>query len=192
MVQSHPLEVVKSIPDILATDRRPFHLLPPVPAWPRPHFPPAIHTVGMPITLEPYPHEVAQRQQTRFPVNFDGIVRAPYFHQQGTTRPMFRIPEPVLNVLPTLCGIPPPISRITSSSPPQEQPWYQQRPIVDPLGRGDYSYFAREHQRSLQREYEIHRQVMPGGTSLGYSVFLEHRFRESAEKQTVDRIVEDH
>lgn len=67
------------------------------------------------------------------------------------------------------------MSRIPSPDllAPREQPWYQQRTILDHPGVDDY-FFAREHQMSLQREYEMKRQVIP----------LEHRHtdRESVEK----------
>jgi 25S rRNA (uracil2634-N3)-methyltransferase len=66
---------------------------------------------------------------------------------------------------------------------PQEQSWYQQRTIPGQLGVDDY-FFAREHQMSLQREYEMQRQVIPRATGLTRNAFLEHphRDRESVER----------
>ncbi|PWZ53635.1 hypothetical protein Zm00014a_041080 [Zea mays] len=91
--------------------------------------------------------------------------------------PVVSMPGPCLNDLPAQGGIPPPLPMSRIPSPdllaPREQPWYQQRTILDHLGVDDY-FFAREHQMSLQREYEMKRQVIP----------LEHRHtdRESVEK----------
>ncbi|KAL6844700.1 hypothetical protein ACP4OV_025359 [Aristida adscensionis] len=80
------------------TDRRLFHLPPHVQGWPELHFPAAVNnTVCMPLVLQPEPYVVAQRQLPGFPLNYNGIVRAPYFHQQGNVGPVFSIPGPLLN-----------------------------------------------------------------------------------------------
>ncbi|KAL5205615.1 hypothetical protein ABZP36_033824 [Zizania latifolia] len=157
---------IKIHPDILATDRGPFHPLLLVPEWPQPHFPPPVSAVHRPITPEPFPLGFAHREQPSFPVNFGGIERAPYFHQQDAIRPMFRMPGPSLDVLPARDGIPPPMSRTTRNlfPAPHEQPWHRERPIVEPLGRADYHYFRQECRMILREEYEMQRQVMPGGT----------------------------
>jgi len=61
-------------------------------------------------------------------------------------------------------------------------PWYEQRIIQ--TARNNNNYFSWEYQGSLQRESEMLRQVMPGGTSLSYSAFLENRYRESVQMQS--------
>ncbi|XP_062194182.1 uncharacterized protein LOC133897465 [Phragmites australis] len=172
-------------PGHLATDTGPFHPLPPVQEWPRQHFPSPVNTGGMLIPRQPY--IVDQWQQPGFPLKSDCVVRA--FHQHDTFRPMLSIPGLSLNALPAPApgGIPSPMGRIPRPNllAPQEQHWYQQRTIADPLGSDNYSYFAREYQRSQQRNYDLPRQVMPRATSFNYSAFLErrHRDREHAQKQ---------
>ena len=98
------------------------------------------------------------------------------------------MPGPSLNALGAPVGIPPLLGGITSTTllTPQGHPWYEQRIIAEPLG-GTTDYFSREYQGSLQRESEMLRQVMPGGTSLSYSVFLENRFWESVQMQEHQR-----
>lgn len=172
-----------SYPGILVTDMRPSDLHPPAPAWPRPHFPP-VNALHIPIAFEPYHLGVNQMEHPGFPVNFYGTDRAPHFNSWGMVRPVCSIPGSPQNVLLTPGGIPPPmrIPNTTLIAPP-EHPWYQEGPPVELLRRGGYSFPEREYQRSLQREYEIHRQLMPGGSSLGYSVFLEHRYMESVQRR---------
>ncbi|KAL5206635.1 hypothetical protein ABZP36_034844 [Zizania latifolia] len=157
---------IKIHPDILATDRGPLHPLLLVPEWPQPHFPPPVSAVHRPITPEHFPLGFAHREQPSFPVNFGAIERDPYFHQQDAIPRMFRMPGPSLDVLPARDGIPPPMSRTTRNlfPAPHEQPWRRERPIVEPLGRADYHYFRQECRRILREEYEMQRQVMPGGT----------------------------
>ncbi|KAG8049862.1 hypothetical protein GUJ93_ZPchr0009g1210 [Zizania palustris] len=202
---------IKIQPDILGTDRWPFHPLPLVPEWPQPHFPPPVSAVHRPITPEPFSLGFAHREQPSFPVNFGAIERAPYFLQQDAIRPMFRMPGGTRALM--------------------EQPWYQDRAVVQPEGRYDYCYSAQEYRRrlreeyemlrqvtpggtrallelhlyqdrpvlqpegrdayyystrddeNLQRGYEMPRQVMPGGDSLGYSAFLQHSLRDSVQKE---------
>ncbi|TVU09959.1 hypothetical protein EJB05_43458, partial [Eragrostis curvula] len=114
-----------------------------------------VRAVHVPIALDPN-----QMRQSDLPLNSDATVRAPCFHQQGTVRPSFGIPGSSLDALPSAC-------------------WCQDR--------AQYSLFDPEYQyrKSLQREYEIQRQVaIPGGaTGSSYSAFLEHRIRESIQKQ---------
>ncbi|KAF7066056.1 hypothetical protein CFC21_072104, partial [Triticum aestivum] len=62
------------------------------------------------------------------------------------------------------------------------QPWHQERPPVVPPRRSD-EYYSGEYQRSLQREYEIEKQLIPGGASLDYSAFLNNRYRESDQRR---------
>ncbi|KAL6656208.1 hypothetical protein ACP70R_007034 [Stipagrostis hirtigluma subsp. patula] len=158
-------------PYTLAAGMMPFHPLQ------LPQFPPPVNPVQMLIALQHY--AVAQMQQPGFPLNFNGIVRAPYLYQQGTVHPMLSMPGP--SHAPG--SIPPPMGRIACSNlhAPQERPSHQQRTIVDPPGRDNYSYF--EYQRCLQREREMQRQtMMPGATGLSYSAFLEDRRRESVQK----------
>jgi len=57
------------------------------------------------------------------------------------------------------------------------------RESFEPLGTTTTT-FSWEYQGSLQRESEMLRQVMPGGTSLSYSAFLENRYRESVQMQS--------
>ncbi|KAJ1290118.1 hypothetical protein BS78_02G218200 [Paspalum vaginatum] len=181
------------------------HPLPPVEAWPwQQRFPPPADIGGM--LMPPQPYIVDQWQQPGFPLNSDGIVGEPYFHQQDNFHPMVNMPGPWPNDLPAPGGIPPPQPMVRQlnglpapgSIPPpqpvgripfpdllasQEQPWYQQRTVPDQLG-GDNYFFAREHQSSLQREYEMQRQIVRGPTGLNHSTFLEnrHRDRESVQK----------
>ncbi|WVZ65331.1 hypothetical protein U9M48_014712 [Paspalum notatum var. saurae] len=186
------------------TDRGQFHQpLPPVEALPWQHFPPPANTGGM--LMPPQPYIVDQWQQPGFPLNSDGIVGEPYFHQQDNFHPMVNMlgpwlndlltpggippPQPMfrqLNGLPAPGGIPPPqpMGRIPHPDllAPQEQPWYQQRTVPDQLG-GDNYFFAREHQSSLQREYEMQRQIVPGSTGLNHSAFLENRRRDRESVQ---------
>jgi len=77
-----------------ATERGPFHLFSPAESLPRQHLPPRVNAVQMVETLETY--EVVRRQHLDFPLNFDGIVRDLYFHQERNARPMFRTPGPSL------------------------------------------------------------------------------------------------
>lgn len=183
----------------LVTNRGPFHPDSPVEAWPWHHFPSPAHTGRM--LMPPQPYIVDQWQQPGFPLNSDGMASGPYLHKQESCHPMVSMPGPWLNDLPAQGGIPPsppvhpslpmgippplPMGRIPFPDllAPQEQPWYQQRTIPDQLGGDDY-FFAREHQMSLQREYEIQRQVIPAATGLTHNAFLEHRHRdrESAEE----------
>uniref|UniRef100_A0A0D9XEW0 25S rRNA (uridine-N(3))-methyltransferase BMT5-like domain-containing protein n=1 Tax=Leersia perrieri TaxID=77586 RepID=A0A0D9XEW0_9ORYZ len=159
----------------------PFQPLPLVPAYPRPHFPSQVNAVQMQVPLELYPLGIAHRQQPGFPDNFGGIHRDFYVHQHDAIRPVFGMPRPPLNVLPPLDGTPP-MSRITRRSfhEPQEQPWRQE---MVPEVRDGYHRFVRECPRSLQEEYEMRRQAMPGGISLRYIDFLENRFDESVQRQ---------
>ncbi|XP_048530707.1 uncharacterized protein LOC125509728 isoform X2 [Triticum urartu] len=165
----------KFYPGILATDTRPFDLHPLAPAWPRPHFPPA-NRVDMPIMFDPYPFGGPPMERPGLPLNFYGPERAPYFHHQDMIQPLCR--GPPLHVLPSQGGgFHPPMPRLVHP----EQPWHQERPPVVPPWRSN-DYYSGEYQRSLQREYEIERQLMPGGASLGYSDFLENRYRESDQR----------
>jgi len=153
-----------------ATERGPFHLFLPDEAWPRQHLPPPHTSVHTPIALEPY--RVAQRQYPDFRLNFDGIVRDPYNHQQGNAQPMIRSIKPSLRALPNPGStIPPPMSRIPCPDLlAPEEPRYRHKPTPDAPGR-DHSCLAwehpwslhREHQRGLQRECEMQGQVMPAG-----------------------------
>ncbi|KAL6844696.1 hypothetical protein ACP4OV_025355 [Aristida adscensionis] len=168
-------------PGLLVTDTGPFHPFPPVEAWHRRPFPPPVDAGGM--LMPPPPHMHDQRLPPGFPLNSDGIVRDPYF-QQSTIRPMMHMPGPWPDAVPgpcEPCDIPPPMDFPRPNlRAPQEQPWYQQRTVDDPPGRDEYSYFAGEYQRSLQREHELQRPLMPY-----HSAFLEHRHREreNAQKQ---------
>ena len=166
----------KFYPDMLATDTRSFDLHPLAPAWPRPHFPPA-NRVDMPIMFDPYPFGGPPMERPGLPLNFYGPERAPYFHHQDMIQPLCR--GPPLHVLPSQGGeFHPPMPRLVHP----EQPWHQERPPVVPPWRSN-DYYSGEYQRSLQREYEIERQLMPGGASLGYSDFLENRYRESDQRR---------
>ncbi|XP_040383600.1 uncharacterized protein LOC102721956 isoform X2 [Oryza brachyantha] len=161
----------------------PFHPL--VPAYLHPHFPSQASAIHRPVPPG-RPHGIAHGPGFPVPPELPrgGMVRDPYFHHQGAIRSVFGMPGPPLNVLPPIDGTPPMI-RITRSRfhEPQEQPWHQERYIVDPeVRRDDYYRFAREYPRNLQ-EYEMQRQVMPGGSSLRYIDFLENRFEESVERQ---------
>ncbi|CAL5073745.1 unnamed protein product [Urochloa decumbens] len=149
-----------------------------VQALPRLDFPPPVTLV-----LTPQPHVDVQRQPPGFALNFSSTLGAPYFHQLASVRPVLSIPGPSLNALGPPAGIPSLMSQITSTTvlTPQGHPWYEQRIIAEPLRTIDY--FAREHQGSLQREYEMLRLLMPGATSLSYSAFLELRHRESVQRQ---------
>ncbi|XBH92755.1 hypothetical protein VPH35_083820 [Triticum aestivum] len=191
----------KFYPGILATDTRPFDLHPLAPAWPRPHFPPA-NRVDMPIMFDPYPFGGPPMERPGLPLNFYGPERAPYFHHQDMIQPLCR--GPPLHVLPNQGSFHPPMDMIQplcrgpplhvlpsqggEFHPPMprlvhpEQPWHQERPPVVPPWRSN-DYYSGEYQRSLQREYEIERQLMPGGASLGYSDFLENRYRESDQRR---------
>uniref|UniRef100_A0A8R7UJY7 25S rRNA (uridine-N(3))-methyltransferase BMT5-like domain-containing protein n=1 Tax=Triticum urartu TaxID=4572 RepID=A0A8R7UJY7_TRIUA len=190
----------KFYPGILATDTRPFDLHPLAPAWPRPHFPPA-NRVDMPIMFDPYPFGGPPMERPGLPLNFYGPERAPYFHHQDMIQPLCRGPplhvlpnqgsfHPPMDMIQPLCrgpplhvlpsqggGFHPPMPRLVHP----EQPWHQERPPVVPPWRSN-DYYSGEYQRSLQREYEIERQLMPGGASLGYSDFLENRYRESDQR----------
>ena len=170
-----------------ATERGPFHLFSPAESWPRQHLPPRVNAVQMVETLETY--EVVRRQHLDFPLNFDGIVRDLYFHQERNARPMFRTPGPSLQALPDPSIIPPPRGRIPCPDliAPQEEHWHQHRSAAGVPGR-HHSYLAQEHQWSPRREHEMWGQVMPRATNFGHSALLEHRNehrdRESVEKQT--------
>ncbi|TVU09956.1 hypothetical protein EJB05_43455, partial [Eragrostis curvula] len=168
-------------PGQLTTDRGPFYPLPPVEPWPPQHFPPLVNADNMPL----HPYIADERQQPCFPLNSDGIMGDPYFHEHDSFRPMLSMPGPSLNYLPAPDDIPPPMGRIPCPNflPPLEQTWYHPRTISDPPESDDYSYFTREYQRSLQREYGMRRHLMPGSTSSNYSAFLEHRHMESVKKQ---------
>ncbi|CAL5063829.1 unnamed protein product [Urochloa decumbens] len=169
-----------------------FHLFPPDEAWPGQHLPP-VNAVHMPITLDPY--RVAQRQHPNFALNFDGTVRDPYFRQQGDTGPVLRTPGPLVNALHNPGGaISPPMGRITCPHllAPQEQHWYQHRPIDDAPGRDHSCLEAREHQGVLHREhrwgvqgelYEMQGQVMQR-----HSPLSEHRRRDMEFVQKKDRL----
>ena len=167
------------------TDRGAFHLVAPVEAWPWHHFPPPAHTGRM--LMPPQPYIVDQWQQPGFPLNSNGMAAGPYLHKQESCHPMVSMPGPWLNDLPAQGGIPPPLPMGRIPFPdllaPREQPWYQQRTIPGQLGVDNY-FFAREHQMSLQREYEMQRQVIPRATGLTRNAFLEHphRDRESVER----------
>ncbi|KAG2644124.1 hypothetical protein PVAP13_2KG408000 [Panicum virgatum] len=158
----------------LGTYTRLLHELPPVQAWPWPHFTPPGR---MPIPPQPY--IVAQRQQQGPPLSLDGIVGA-LFHAQT----MFSITGPSLNALCAPGSISSPMRRIACPNlvAPQEQPWHQQRKISGPLG-DDCFYF--EHQRCLQKDCEAQRKaVVPGAAGLSYSsAFLEQCYRESVTVQ---------
>ena len=150
------------------------------------------------IALEPY--RVAQRQYPDFRLNFDGIVRDPYNHQQGNAQPMIRTPQPSLRALPDPGGtIRPPMSRIPCPDLlAPEEPWYQHKPTADARGR-DHSCSAwehpwslhREHQRGLQRECEMQGQVMPAATSLRHLALLERQqsYRQFVQKEQLRKIV---
>lgn len=166
------------------TERGLFHLFSPAESWPRQHLPPRINAVQMVTTLETY--EVVPRQHLDFPLNFDGIVRDLYFHQERNAPPMLRTtPGPSLQALPDPGFIPPPRGRIPRPDliAPQGEHWYQHRSAADVLGR--HHSWAQEHQWSPRREREMWGQVMPGSSSFGHSALLEHRHRdrESVEKQ---------
>ncbi|KAM3276050.1 hypothetical protein ACQJBY_044432 [Aegilops geniculata] len=192
----------KFYPGMLATDTRSFDLHPLAPAWPRPPFPPA-NRVDMPIMFDPYPFGGPPMERPGFPVNFYGRApeRAPYFHHQDMIQPLCRGPPvhvlpnqgsfhppmdmiqplcrgPPLHVLPNQGGFHPPMRSLEHP----DQPWHQERPPVVPPWRSN-DYYSGEYQRSLQREYEIERQLMPVEAGLGYSGFLENRYRESAQRQ---------
>ncbi|KAF7066054.1 hypothetical protein CFC21_072102 [Triticum aestivum] len=190
----------KFYPDMLATDTRSFDLHPLAPAWPRPHFPPA-NRVDMPIMFDPYPFGGPPMERPGLPLNFYGPERAPYLHHQHMIQPLCRGPAPhvlpnqgsfhppmdmiqpmcrgpPLHVLPNQGGFRPPMGRLGHP----EQPWHQERPPVVPPWRSD-DYYSGEYQRSLQREYEIERQLMPGGASLDYSAFLKNRDKESDQRR---------
>lgn len=150
---------------------RPSHLPPFVQAFPGLDFHPPATTTVMPMTL--LPHVDVQRH-----------LSAPFFHEVGTVRSVISMPDPSLNALSPPGGIPPPMGRTTGTSvlDPQGHPWHEQRFIAEPLGRTNY-FFTWEYQRSLQREFEMLRQVMPGATSMNYPAFLDHRHRESVQRQ---------
>jgi 25S rRNA (uracil2634-N3)-methyltransferase len=180
----HPLPPVEAWPpqpSQWATGRGQFHPLPPIEAWPLVHLPPPINTDH--ISLHPYIAD--ERQQPGFPLNPDGRVGSPYFHEHDTFCPTPSMPGPAQNDLPALGGIPPAMGRITHPKllPPPEQPWYQLRTISDPQECDGLSFLAQEYQRSLQREYDMRRRLMPGSTSSNYPAFLEHRYMESVKKQ---------
>ncbi|AQK39990.1 DUF2431 domain protein [Zea mays] len=149
------------------TDRGVFHPVAPVEARSWHHFSPLAHTGSM--LMSPQPYTVNQCQRSGRCGSYPKPVES--------CHPVVSMPGPCLNDLPAQGGIPPPLPMSRIPSPdllaPREQPWYQQRTILDHLGVDDY-FFAREHQMSLQREYEMKRQVIP----------LEHRHtdRESVEK----------
>ncbi|KAL6656207.1 hypothetical protein ACP70R_007033 [Stipagrostis hirtigluma subsp. patula] len=167
-------------PGHLITDRGPFHPLPPAEAWHWQPFRPPVDTGGM--LMPPQPSIADERQHQGFPLNSDGVVRGPYLHHQSTIQPMLSMPEPWPNALPTPGGISPPMV-CPNLLAPQEPPWYQQRTIDDLLGRGNHSYFAGEYERSLQRDYEMQRPVMPGAPNLYHSAFLERRHRDNEDVQ---------
>uniref|UniRef100_K4A2R6 25S rRNA (uridine-N(3))-methyltransferase BMT5-like domain-containing protein n=1 Tax=Setaria italica TaxID=4555 RepID=K4A2R6_SETIT len=157
----------------LETDTRLLHLLPPVQARPWLHFTPPANTVRMPIPPQPY--IFAQRQQPGPPLSLDGIVRA-LFHPQ----PMFSIAGPSLNAWRAPGSISSSMSRIACPNllAPQEQPWHQRGSIAVQPGGDGCSYF--EHQRCLQRDYEVRRKaMMPGAAGLSYS----SAFLESVQRQ---------
>ncbi|GJM98491.1 hypothetical protein PR202_ga15510 [Eleusine coracana subsp. coracana] len=177
----HPLPLVEAWPrqpGQLATGRGPYHPLPQA----SPHFPPPDNAADH-IPLHPYIAD--ERQQLGLPLNPDGMVGAPYFHEHDTFCPTPSTPGPSLNDLPAIGGIPPPMGRITCPNlcPPIEHTWYEPRTVSGPPGSDGYSYFAQEYQRSLQREYDMRRYLMPGSTSSNYSAFLEHRHMESRKRQ---------
>ncbi|GJN33675.1 hypothetical protein PR202_gb22296 [Eleusine coracana subsp. coracana] len=179
----HPLPPVEARPPQpgqWATGRGPYHPLPQIQA--SPHFPPPVNVADH-IPLHPYIAD--ERQQLGLPLNLDGMVGAPYFHEHVTFCPTPSTPGPSLNDLSAIGGIPPPMGRITCPNlcPPIEHPRYEPRTVSGPPGSDGYSYFAQEYQRSLQREYDMRRHLMPGSTSSNYSAFLEHRHMESRKRQ---------
>ncbi|CAN6196355.1 unnamed protein product [Urochloa humidicola] len=169
-----------SISSIGGNTSPPSHPPPLVQTWPRLDFPPSVTLV---LTLQP--HVDVQGQPSGFALNFSSLPGAPYFHQLAPVHPVLSIPGPLLNALGTQAGIPPLMGGITSTTvlTPQGHPWYEQRIIAEPLGRTTDCFFAQEYQWSMQREYEMLRQVMPGATSLNYCAFLELRLRESVQRQ---------
>ncbi|EAZ45128.1 hypothetical protein OsJ_29765 [Oryza sativa Japonica Group] len=156
---------------IQAQHDMPFHPRPLVPAYPQPHFPSQVNAAHRQVPPEHYPLGIAHGQEPGFLDNFGGIERYPY--QRGAIGTVIGMP-----------GTPSPMRGITRSSfpAPQEQPWRQERYIMDPEVRDDHYHFAREYPRNLQ-EYEMERQVMPGGTRLRYVDFLENRYEESVRRQ---------
>jgi 25S rRNA (uracil2634-N3)-methyltransferase len=175
----HPLSPVEAWPpqpSQRATGRGQFHPLPPIEARPPVHLSP-------PINADPYIAD--ERQQPGFPLNPDGREGSPYFHEHGTVCPTPSMPGPAQNDLPALGGIPPPMGRITHPNllPPPEQPWCQLRTISDPPECDGFSFLAQEYHRSLQREYDMRRRLMPGSTSSNYPAFLEHRYMESSRSR---------
>ncbi|KAI4989889.1 hypothetical protein ZWY2020_038252 [Hordeum vulgare] len=174
----------KFYPGMLATDTRPFDPRPLAPAWPRPDFPPA-NRVEIPIMFDPYPFGGPPMERPDFPVNFYGRApeRAPYFHHQDMIQPLCR--GPPLHVLPNQRGFHPPMGSLGLPG----QPWHHERPPVVPPWRSD-DHYSGEYQSSLQLEYEIEMQLMPGEASLGYSVFLENRYGESVQRrERLERLI---
>ncbi|CAN6196353.1 unnamed protein product [Urochloa humidicola] len=173
-----------------ATERGPIHLFAPDEAWPRQHLPPPVNAVHVPITLETF--RVSQRQYPDFALNFDGAGRDLYFRQQGNTGPVLRTPGPLVNALHNLGGaISPPMGRITRPHllAPQEEHWYQHRPIADAPGRDHSCLEAQEHQEVLHREYwwagtgmKMQERVMQS------SSLLEHRRRDREFVQKKERL----
>jgi 25S rRNA (uracil2634-N3)-methyltransferase len=164
-------------------DTRPCHPLPLVQPRSRLQFVPRVYTAPVPMTLPS--HVVDQRQQPGMPLSFVGIPRAPYFHQPGTACSLLSTPgSSLMNALGTPGRIPSPMGRISRTSllAPQRHPRYERRIIAEPLGNNT-DYFACEYRRSLVREYGMQRQLMPEGTSLSYSAFLEARQWESVQRQ---------
>ena len=108
--------------------------------------------------------------------------------QQDRFHPTASVAGPWLNVFPPPGGISPPMGRTPwPNLAPQGQHWYQQRTVPYQL-RGDNYLFPGEDERSLQREHEMQRQVMPGGTSLNHPAFLEPRRRDRESVQMLDRL----
>ncbi|KAF8694787.1 hypothetical protein HU200_037878 [Digitaria exilis] len=159
----------------IGSNTRPSHLPPLVQALPGLDFPPPATVLSLMTLL---PHVDVQRPLSGFQFNFNSMLRAPFFHEVGTVRSMIGMPDPSLNVLGPPGGIPPLMGRATGTSVldrPQGYPWSGQRFITEPL-----FFLARECQWSLQREFEMLRQVIP---SLNYSSFLEYRYMVSVQRQ---------
>ncbi|EER96935.1 hypothetical protein BDA96_02G251400 [Sorghum bicolor] len=165
-------------------DTRPCHPLPLVQPGSGLQFVPRAYTAPVIITLPS--HVVVQRQQPGVPLSFVGIPRAPYFHKPGTAHSLLSTPgSSLMNALGTPGRIPSLMGRRISSTSllaPQRHPRYERRIIAEPLGNNT-DYFAWGYRRSLVREYGMQRQLMPEGTSLNYSAFLEARQWESVQRQ---------
>ncbi|OEL33032.1 Uncharacterized protein BAE44_0005949, partial [Dichanthelium oligosanthes] len=175
------------------------------------HFPPPPpdNTGGM--LMLPPPYIADQRAQPSFPPNSDGMVRAPYFHQQDSFHPMVGMPGPWLDALPPPGGIhqqdsfqpmvgmpgpwlnylPPPggIHQQDSFHPMARMPgpWLNAFPppggIPPPMGRIPYPDLPGPHEQHWYQQRTVPDQ--PGGDNYFFSGEYERNLQGEHEMQVM-------